>query len=368
MREFSESEILQDARSRLAELLPGHFTLGDATIDQGGPADGPDAIWQLQEQNSGYGLILVEARGSFTPRDVTRLRERLSGPVWRLMRDPTVLVVAPWLSPRTRSLIEESGYSYLDLTGNVSFRIDRPAVYIKLQGADRDPNPRPKTQAGLHGPKARRLVRLLVDAMPPQRSTDLAKAGGLTPGYVSKLLESLDDQALVERDRRGVVGSVDWPSLLAAGAARYDLLRNNLATTFVAQDGAPALYARISRDDARPDVVVTGSFAASRIAQVAAPVQLVMYADDQEEVRRFGRLLPTDRGADVVLLRPEDPAQVIATRTVDGMRHVDLSQLVLDCLSGNGRLPEEGQAVLAWMRAHEADWRLDKLPVLDRRD
>jgi hypothetical protein len=284
------------------------------------------------------------------------------------MRDPTILVVAPWLSPRTQVLLEESGYSYLDLTGNVRFRMDRPAVFIRLQGASRDPGSRPKARATLSGPKARRLVRLLVDTLPPQRPSDLATAGGLTAGYVSKLLESLDDQALVERDRRGVVTSVDWPSLLTAGAAGYGLLRNNAVATFVAQEGAAALYARLVKDEARPDVVVTGSFAASRIGQVAAPVQLVLYAGEPDEMRSFGRLLPTDRGADVVLLHPEDAAQLRATRIVDGLQHVGLSQLVLDCLSGNGRLPEEGQAVVAWMRENESGWRRNTLPALDRED
>ncbi len=361
----AESTLLQQARQRLVELLPDHFELSDAVIDGHAPFDAPDALWQLKEQNAGYGLILVEGKRSITPRDVAGLRQRLSGPVLRLMRNPTVLVVAPWLSPRTRSLLQRSGYSYLDLTGNVHFRIDRPAVYILLQGADRDPDPQgPRPQVRLQGPKARRLVRLLVDAVPPHRSTALARAAGLTPGYVSKLLESLEEQALVERDRRGLVHDVDWRGLLLAAADRYDLLRSNVASTFISQEGVPKLYARMRADGSRPNVVVTGSFAASDIAKVAAPTQLVLYVRDPQEMRQFGRLLPTDRGADVVLLEPADEAQLEGVRTIDGLRHAGLSQLVLDCLAGNGRLPEEGQAVLEWMRAHEAEWRLPELPFL----
>ncbi|KXK62883.1 hypothetical protein AWW66_06025 [Micromonospora rosaria] len=367
MVRYSEGALLAQARTQLAALLPEDFELGEAVLDDQGPFDGPDAVWQLREQHAGYGLILVEAKQSLTPRDVSRLRERLSGPVMRLMRGPTVLVVAPWLSPRTRALLEEAGHSYLDLTGNVRFRIDRPAVYLRLQGADRDPNPKPQSQARLQGPKARRLVRLLVEATPPYRSKSLAEAAGLTPGYVSKVLSSLDEQALVERNQRGLVEHVDWPALLLSSAGSYDMLRNNQASTFIAQEGARALYARILADIRRPDVVLTGSFAASSIAQVAAPAQLVLYVADPELMRRFGRLLPTDRGADVVLLKPEDTAQVEGTRTTDdGLRQVGLGQLVLDCLGGNGRLPEEGQAVLDWMRAHEDEWRRPDLPRLDR--
>jgi hypothetical protein len=30
---------------------------------------------------------------------------------------------------------------------------------------------------------------------------------------------------------------------------------------------------------------------------------------------------------------------------------------VLDCLSGPGRMPAEGEAVLGWMGEHEGTWR-----------
>ncbi|RIV31344.1 hypothetical protein [Micromonospora radicis] len=370
MLEYSESALIQRARMQLVELLPEHFELTDAVLDNRGPIEAPDAVWQLSERNSGYGLILVEGKRSVAPRDVARLRERLSDPVLRLMRNPTVLVVAPWLSPRTRALLEGSSFSYLDLTGNVRFRIDRPAVYLRLHGADRDPNPqRSRSQVRLLGPKARRLVRLLVETVPPYRLTELSDTGGLTAGYVSKLLESLEEQALVERDRRGLVKHVDWPGLLLAAANRYDLLRNNAASTFIAPQGASALYAQMRNDEAGLDAVVTGSFAASEIAKVAAPTQLVLYVRDAQEMRQYGRLLPTDRGADVVLLHPEDAAQMAWARIVDGLPHVGLSQLVLDLLGGNGRLPEEGQAVLDWMRAHENEWRqrsLRGMGALDR--
>jgi hypothetical protein len=50
------------------------------------------------------------------------------------------------------------------------------------------------------------------------------------------------------------------------------------------------------------------------------------------------------------------------SRMVNGIRHVALSQLVLDCLSGPGRLPAEGEAVLAHMAESEALWCKEMLP------
>ncbi|HEX5595418.1 MAG TPA: hypothetical protein VFX61_05245 [Micromonosporaceae bacterium] len=345
----------------MADLLPEQFELADAVIDGERPTpDSVDALWQLREQNTGFSLVLVEAKTSFSPRDVGRVHGGLSEMVRRVMRNPVILVVAPWLSPRSRALLEERGYSYLDLTGNVYLRVDRPAVYLRLQGAEHDPWPAPRPPARLYGPKARRLARLLVDVASPLRLTDLARVGGLNRGYVSSLLQALDDQAIVERDRKGTVIDVDWPGLLVAAVERYDLLKSNSSSLFVTPIGADELFKRLADDDA-PSVVVTGSFAAFEVAPIAAPAQLALYTDDPNQIRKFGRLLPADRGANVVLLTAEDPAQLARTRRVAGRRHVGFSQLVLDCLGGNGRLPEEGQALIDWLRKHESQWRLRDL-------
>lgn len=73
-------------------------------------------------------------------------------------------------------------------------------------------------------------------------------------------------------------------------------------------------------------------------------------------------LLPTDRGANVVLLRPYDDVVLREVDDVDGLRVVVPSQLALDCLAGNGRMPAEGEALLTWMGEHQAQWRR---PTLD---
>jgi hypothetical protein len=331
------TDIQELARRQLDDLLPAYLRPVGADV------------WTFP----GGGQLRVAARSSLTPRDV----DRLDG-------DPATLVLAPWLSPRARELLDQGGYSYVDLTGNVCLRIERPPVYVRLQGADRDPAPEARPPARLSGPRARRLVRLLVDAAPPYRLTDLVAASGLSKGYVSTLLETLADQALIERDRRGSVRDVAWPALLTVAADSYQLLRNNAAGTYVAPGGPAALYERLCAAGA-PRAVVTGSFAAAAIDPVAAPAQLVVYVTDPPAVRRFGRLLPAGRGADVVLLRAEDEvSQLRGTRAVGGAEHVAHSQLVLDCLGGNGRLPEEAAGVLSWMRADTMAWRSPRLPSI----
>jgi hypothetical protein len=360
-------ELLKQAEVALRSYLPPYLALltrqkrPEATQRD----SGLDAIWALSADNSTSALLCVQAKTSFTPKDADRLRW-MRGLMTAAAPDQTLLVVSRWLSPRSRELLEEQDISYLDLAGNVSLRTRQPAVFVRLKGEDRDPSPKVRRGATLQGPKAQRLARLLVDFKPPYRLRDLATVSGLSEGYVSRLLDAMQDQALVDRSKRGAVERVDWPALLRDAARAYEPTRTNLVGSFVAPAGAAALYRRLA-EDTGPRVVVTGSFAAAAVAPVAAPSQLMLYVSDPLGVQNLGRLLPADRGANVLLLRDGDAAATVRSRLVDGIEHVALSQLVMDCANGPGRLPEEGAAVLDWMRASEDTWRNPILGEADAR-
>ncbi|NNN22532.1 MAG: hypothetical protein HKL80_11100 [Acidimicrobiales bacterium] len=72
--------------------------------------------------------------------------------------------------------------------------------------------------------------------------------------------------------------------------------------------------------------------------------------------------MPADRGANVVLLNPFD--RVVYERTTienTNIRYVAPSQAAVDCLTGNGRMPSEGTALIDWMVENESAWRLSSL-------
>jgi hypothetical protein len=161
----------------------------------------------------------------------------------------------------------------------------------------------------------------------------------------------------VGRSKRGVVESVDIEALLRRWAESYDVFKSNDADPCVAARGAGATLARIGQLSDLGQVAVTGSFAAVRLAPIAAPALLAVYAGEPRAVADSLELLPADQGANVVLLRPFDP--VVWERGVesDGVRYVAPSQAAVDCLTGNGRMPAEGEALSQWLLANEGDWR-----------
>lgn len=358
----TERELLDAAFERLRHIVADDGGMELRPYPAEVPDTGKDAVWELAAPNH-TSPLLVEAFRRFMPRDVDRVLGGVSPLMRRILYDPPIVVVAPWLSARSRQVLTDRGLNYVDLTGNVRLSVARPKIFVRLDGAQHDPNPPAKPPVRLQGASINALVRLLVDVEPPYKLVELARATGLSAGYVSRALEALDEDRLVERHPRSrIVVTVDWQALLRARVEHYGLLQSNRFQTYIARAGARALYERLAttRND---QALVTGSFAASEYVQLAAPAQLALYAPN---IRQFGRsheLIPAGQGADVVLLQAADQSQLDRVRQVhDGAFHVGLSQLVLDCLGGNGRLPEEGEALLEWMASDTAAWRLPHLP------
>lgn len=355
------------------ELLARAFeTLRDLLVDDDSgmelkpypaalPDNGRDAAWEVTAPNYATQL-LVEAFRRFTPRDVDRVLGGISPLVRKIMRDPPIIVVAPWLSQRSRELLTDRGLNYIDLTGNVRLRVGRPAIHLRLDGAQQDPNPPVKPPVRLQGAGINALIRALVDFEPPYRMVELARATGLSNAYVSRALEALDEDRLIERPPGSkLVASVDWPNLLRARAEHYNLLKANHARGYIARMGANALYRRLAklRDE---QALVTGSFAVAEFVQLAAPAQLTLYVPEAQDFAQRYELMPARQGSNVVLLDAADGSQLDRARQVGGAFHVGVSQLALDCLAGNGRLPEEGEALIEWMAANPTAWRLPQLP------
>lgn len=359
-----ENNLVDAAVAWLRERIPSAWSV-EATNQESTTAGRgrPDGTIVINGQ-SVFATLAVEAKRSLGPRDVAALFGSVGRTLRALSPNIPILVVAPWLSPRTRELLGAEGINYLDLTGNALVRLENPALFIQSQGADRDPSPTPRGKARVRGPKAARLIRTLVDVRPPYGVRDLAEATGLAPGYISRLLDALDDDALVERTKRGRVESVDVAGLLRRWAKSYELFSSNDAQPYLGSRGARDALSRLADLSATGRTAITGSFAAVRLSPVAAPALLTVYCDDINAVVNALDLIPADQGANVVLLRPFDPIVWERTDEENDVRYVAPSQAAIDCLTGNGRMPAEGEALIQWLLENEQTWRLNSLSQL----
>ncbi|MFE2548567.1 helix-turn-helix domain-containing protein [Streptomyces sp. NPDC059355] len=366
-------DVLAQGMEALRALLGEGWAVRE---EPGQESEGLGTLFSLAPVGDGIiAQLLVEDWPALTPREV----EKVLGPKAHLLRHlrhhTNLMVVAPWLSAKTQQLLTMNGIGYLDLTGNVGLRISRPAVFIHTVGAVRSPHPTSQTNKGratLAGPKAGRLVRLLTDVRPPYRAGEIAEAASLSLPYVSRLLDTLEEQLLIQRNGR-VIGDVDWPGLLRARAAETSLLRPDAYFGMVATNGIESVLTSLSALPAEEwdGLAVTGSIAARQVSPLTAGGQLMVYVANRlaidEDLEDALGLLPAQEYADVILLRPSDDVVFERLRQVGGRQEVSLSQLALDCLSGPGRLPAEGEAVIKEMLLQEKTWRVSNISDLRQR-
>lgn len=305
---------------------------------------------QLSTSYGLSGTLSVLVREGLTPRAVAGL------PV----PEEPAIVAASWLSPRTRELLVETGYGYIDQTGNAKVTVGQPGLVVYTDGARRDPSPKPVPEPNIRGPRAWALLRTLAEVLPPYGVGELANAIGADPGYVSRLLEAISDELLISRKPRRPVERVEWQPVLRQMAKSYSLLRSNETSYWIASAGPDQLLKDLARSRT-PGWAVTGSFGAAPLVSVAPPEIAVVYTDDPEFIANLAKLQPVRTGGNVVIARPYDQIVFRRTWNRDGITYASPAQIAVDCLTGPGRMPAEGDALLEWMDPRAPSWQAASL-------
>ena len=324
----------------LSGRLPASWRLAST------PGGTPGAT--LRAPDGATARLKVIRRRRLDPKDVAALLVPQHGP-------SGTLVTAPFLSPRTRQLLADAGASYADATGNLRLVLDRPAVFIQAQGAQKNPQRESRPLASLKGPAAARVVRALCDVKPPYGVRRLAQIAAAAPASVSRTLAFLAREALVKRGPRDEVLEVDWPALLRRWVQDYQFLSSNTVMTFLEPRGIPGLVSKLRAFRRR--YAVTGSLAAARRAPVAAARVAAVYVDDPSVVANSLDLRPAEAGANVILARPLDAVVFKRTWIDDGLTFAAWSQVAADLFTSPGRAPSEGEELIAWMKKSADAWR-----------
>ena len=295
--------------------------------------------------------IYVIATDRLEPRDLDRWRLPVSGPT---------LVAAPWISPRTRELLRDYGAGYLDATGNAELRLSEPALFVRTTGD----GPRSQPEAAAR-PIAERTSGVGAPTDVDRSVAPLHRRRSRSDAQSRRRLrlprpQVLADERLIERRPRGPVTAVEWEPLLRRLIQTYSLLDANTTSTWIAAAGPDRLVDDLAE-------LRVGRWARDRVVRrlaispVAAPEIAVVYTEDAERLAKAARLLPAKTGANVVLAEPYDPIVFERGQDADGVRSVSIAQAAIDCLTGPGRMPAEGEALLAWMRRNEPRWRASGL-------
>jgi hypothetical protein len=334
----ADNVVLRETIAELQRCLPGHWTTAVSVKTN----EAADARVVIKTPSGASAALAIGARRQLDPKFVPALAEEL-----RASAADGFVVVAPFLGQRTRARLGEAGIGYVDLTGNMRLCLDRPTVFIQTQGAARSPWSQGRATRALDGAKASRLVRALCDGRPPFGVRALAAQAETDPGYVSRLLDQLDREELVERTPRGPVVGVDVAGLLRRWAVDYHFEAANRALSCAHPHGVPGLLSRLSA--AAFPYALTARAGAAALLDSALPPLLAVYVDNPERVARTLGVRPVDdaREANVSLVQPFDAVVFADTWERDGLRFAARSQIVADLLGSRPPGPAQADAVLA---------------------
>ena len=345
----SEKTFLRFLEEQLAKRLPPDWAF--RLEEQAASGDRrADATFTLRSPDGRFGIVAVEFKTAIEPRMLPAIKEQTG----RISCE-TVLVGAPFLSPRTRELLSDANLSYADLTGNLRLATAQPAVFIEAQGETKNPWREPRPLMSLKGRAVARVIRTLCDFRPPYSTSDLAEKSGASLATASRVVSLLVSEALVTREGRGPVTDVAWSELIRRWAEDYSLLETNMARGFIEPRGLDSLRKKLSTT--RTKYAVTGSLAAQIPTSVAPPRLATVYADDPAGLAELLDLRPSQAGANVILLEPFDSVVFQRSSTRDGLTCAAFSQVAVDLLTSPGRGPAEGVELIRWMEENEGEWR-----------
>jgi hypothetical protein len=355
-----EPDVLRQSLRLLADRLPSTWKLADVTIDV--PTDDrgtrPDAVVELRASEGTTTVMVIKVKRAIAARDVDAELDRLQRSIASLRLSGAIpTLVGRYLPATTRERITAADASYLDATGNIQLQSERPPLFIAMTGSPRDPWRGPgRPRGGLRGAPAARVVRALADYQPPMSVPELARRSGASTGATYRVVDFLDEQALLDRQKPGPITAVRWRPLIERWSKDYGFDRAEAVRGYLAPRGVDRTI-ELLRRSTQLAYVVTGSVAAQFDAPFAPARLLAAYVEDPDEAAEALDLRPAETGPNVVLAANTDDFAFERTRDIDGLRVAAVSQVAVDLMTGPGRNPAEAEALLDWMEKNELAWR-----------
>ena len=289
--------------------------------------------------------------------DVASIAKRLRNAAIQEPSQAGVLVMSRYLPPTVREALEEETVSFIDATGNLLVKADRPALYIRDRGADKDPWRGPgRPRQTLAGEPAARVVRTLISARGPRSAREIVKASGTSTGATYRVLDYLQEEGLVSKSG-SEYSTPDWARLLRSWSRDNAFFSTNRTYTYIEPRGIPQLLEKVADSEYGP-YAVTGSVAAVEWAPYAPARAATIYVQNAKDAAKAWGVRPAEKGGNVVLAEPNYEIVFRDTRRSElGYKVAAPEQVAADLLTGPGRNPSEGEELIKWMEENESEWR-----------
>ncbi len=288
--------------------------------------------------------LIAEVKSEASPRTLSLLAQRLRQRV-AVVPNGLGILVAPFLSERSREVCQQLGIGCLDLTGNIRLAFDR--VFIERSG---QPNPVPlrRLQRSLFSPRTTRVLRVMLEN--PSRRwyvRDLAKEAGISLGQASNIKRLLIEQDFISQED-GLAFWLARPEALLRDWAQAYSYETNGVRAFYSMLRISEVEERLATECERRGIryglaLFSG---ANRVAPFTRYDRTFAFLNERlDEVAAALELKDVPTGANVILLSPYDEGVFYGLQEVEGAKVVSDIQLYLDLKGYRGR-GEEAAAFL----------------------
>lgn len=328
----SEQQLIKELKSSLKQLLPLKSLKIDIDLKSISDIRGSsDIIAQVEHEDLSFRLILEAVTQNSLPvfkNKIAKLKASTGD-----HNDAVPVLVARYLSPQRRSMCQDEGICFIDLSGNVLIKYK--SFYIEKTGF---PNKFPEERGGRDpfSDKASLILRAILKSGEYLWGVrELAQATNLNPGYISRMARELESRNYITRvnsklklrDPEGILD--DW-------VRNYNLRKNTTFGYFFMAANSAKILEKI-RSLEIPDGVdyaLSVQAGASLIAPYSVFQEVHMYVTDEKAHAYFEKELnlnKADQGANFVLMLPYYKHSVYYdSRTVKKLRVVSDIQLYLD--------------------------------------
>ena len=319
-------------------------------------------LWSIESEN---GEVAVRAGGMtatfklivksrIEPKDVEPL-------LWSAVRGKPIgqhlklLLSAPFLSPRTQELLKFHGANFLDSTGNIYMKSDSPPIFIERSGSLKNPFTETRPLAKLKGGTTSRIVREIIASRVPLSIQDLALRSRTSPAQASRVAQFLNNEAMIQRDKRGQITQIDWEDVLRRWTDDYKFFETNKVVTYLAPRGIRSVIDHLPK--LNTPYAISGEQAVRALGLTVASQMLSIYVPAIGSVPLELELVPIAKGANVQLAIAFDSGLFDERWLQDGVYYAPLTQVAADLLTGRDRSSSEAEFLLEWMISRESSWK-----------
>ena len=324
-----------------------------------------DCVFQIENLAKEKARFAVEVKRSFEVRDLSQIVRQLEETISRINTSLEPMIVARYISKSAQEWLRTNRISYADTTGN--FMLTSPSTstfLISDSGAKADPWRGPgRPRNTLKGDSAAQVVRATLESRPPFSIPQMMALAETSSGVTYRVIDFLERENLLSTEERKINGkskrivtNVDWRKILLAWSEDYSYQRDNSVQNYIEPRGIDEMLRKLKGIDPE-EYVITGSVAANRLAPYAESKQINLYAKYPADIAKALELRPVQSGANVQIASTKFDVVFARSTKINGLNFASPSQISVDLLSGSGRNPVEGEALMDWMDENKNEWQ-----------